>query len=161
SRTPEVLMDKFDNSAINYRIRVWTTEFDADERIRDRIRVALFYAFRRNGIEIPYPMQVEINKPFIAQIPRDLAGDQAVLAKVSVFASLSDEERGQLTDASKRVLFGKGEMVVREGEARSSMFVIATGEVVVVLESQRQEVARIGAGGFFGEMSLLTGAPRN
>jgi small-conductance mechanosensitive channel/CRP-like cAMP-binding protein len=161
SRTPEVLMDKFDNSAINYRIRVWTTEFDADERIRDRIRVALFYAFRRNGIEIPYPMQVEINKPFIAQIPRDLAGDQAVLAKVSVFASLSDEERGQLTDASKRVLFGKGEMVVREGEAGSSMFVIATGEVVVVLESQRQEVARIGAGGFFGEMSLLTGAPRN
>ena len=161
SRTPEVLMDKFDNSAINYRIRVWTTEFDADERIRDRIRVALFYAFRRNGIDIPYPTQVEINKPYIAQSPRDLAGDQAVLGKVSVFASLSNEERAQLTGASTRVLFGKGEMVVREGDAGSSMFVVATGEVVVVLESQRQEVARIGAGGFFGEMSLLTGAPRN
>src|SRR5439155_15973694 len=39
--------------------------------------------------------------------------------------------------------------------------VVATGEVVVMLEPQGHEVARLGAGGFFGEMSLLTGAARN
>jgi CRP-like cAMP-binding protein len=44
------------------------------------------------------------------------------------------------------------------------MFVVSSGEVVVTLESPGQpsvDVARIGPGGFFGEMSLLTGAPRS
>jgi small-conductance mechanosensitive channel/CRP-like cAMP-binding protein len=161
SRTPEVLMDKFDNSAINYRIRVWTTEFDADERIRDRVRVALYYAFKRNGIEIPYPIQTEIQKEALPPPPRDYAPDERVLRKVPVFQSLDDAETAQLARATTRGLFGRGEVVVKEGDAGSSMFVVASGEVVVLLESQRQEVARIGAGGFFGEMSLLTGAPRN
>ena len=40
------------------------------------------------------------------------------------------------------------------------MFVVVRGEVVVTLEPGDREVARIGPGGFFGEMSLLTGAPR-
>jgi small-conductance mechanosensitive channel/CRP-like cAMP-binding protein len=160
-RTPEILMDKFDNSAINYRIRVWTTEFDADERIRDRIRVALYYAFRRHGIEIPYPIQTEIQKAVSPLGSRDFSEDMRTLRRVAVFASLGNEECEQLSRATARVLFGAGELIVKQGEAGSSMFVVASGEVVVVLEPQGQELARLGPGGFFGEMSLLTGAPRN
>ena len=41
------------------------------------------------------------------------------------------------------------------------MFVMLSGEAAVLLDPDDREVARIPAGGFFGEMSLLTGAPRN
>ena len=160
-RPPEVLMDKFDNSAINYRIRVWTTAFDADERIRDRIRVALYYAFKRNGIEIPYPIQTELQKEVLPAPARDYLDEERALRKVSVFGSLSDQENGQLARTTTRGLFGSGELIVKQGDAGSSMFVVASGEAVVLLEPQNQEIARIGPGGFFGEMSLLTGAPRN
>jgi CRP-like cAMP-binding protein len=40
------------------------------------------------------------------------------------------------------------------------MFVVGSGRVVVVLEPDRREVATIERGGYFGEMSLLTGDPR-
>ena len=40
------------------------------------------------------------------------------------------------------------------------MFVVLTGQVRVVLEPSGQEVAVIPTGGFFGEMSLLTGDRR-
>jgi CRP-like cAMP-binding protein len=40
------------------------------------------------------------------------------------------------------------------------MFVVSSGHVSVVIEPERREVAKIDAGGYFGEMSLLTGAPR-
>ena len=40
------------------------------------------------------------------------------------------------------------------------MFVVARGEMVVTLEPSSREVARLGPGDVFGEMSLLTGAPR-
>ena len=41
------------------------------------------------------------------------------------------------------------------------MFVLLSGEAGVFIEPGDHEVARIPPGGFFGEMSLLTGAPRN
>ena len=40
------------------------------------------------------------------------------------------------------------------------MFVVRKGRVRVTIEPSGQEVAIIPAGGFFGEMSLLTGDPR-
>ena len=61
-------------------------------------------------------------------------------------------------DAPK--LFADGEPIVRHGEAGDSMFVVMSGRVRVVLEPSGQEVATIAAGGFFGEMSMLTGEPR-
>jgi len=45
----------------------------------------------------------------------------------------------------------------------SSMFVLLSGAgaAAVCIEPGDREAARIPSGGFFGEMSLLTGAPRN
>ena len=40
------------------------------------------------------------------------------------------------------------------------MFVVLSGRVRVQIEPSGQEVAVIEAGGFFGEMSMLTGDPR-
>ena len=40
------------------------------------------------------------------------------------------------------------------------MFIVGSGRAVVVLEPDRREVATIEPGGYFGEMSLLTGEPR-
>src|SRR6185436_14692223 len=58
----EILLVDFAASAITYRIRVWTTDFAADERVRDRIRSRVYYAFRRSAISIPYPIQVQIEQ---------------------------------------------------------------------------------------------------
>jgi CRP-like cAMP-binding protein len=40
------------------------------------------------------------------------------------------------------------------------MFVVLRGNVTVTLEPSGQQVAAITSGGFFGEMSMLTGDPR-
>jgi CRP-like cAMP-binding protein len=58
-------------------------------------------------------------------------------------------------------MFGDGETIVRQGDAGHSMFIVCGGRASVVLEPDRTQVARIDAGGYFGEMSLLTGDPRS
>src|SRR5947208_4653278 len=45
---PEVLLGNFAESSIVYRIRVWMTDFAADERLKDHIRSSIYYAFRRS-----------------------------------------------------------------------------------------------------------------
>ena len=41
------------------------------------------------------------------------------------------------------------------------MFVVAGGEAAVMIGQSKEPVARLRAGDFFGEMSLLTGDPRS
>jgi CRP-like cAMP-binding protein len=60
---------------------------------------------------------------------------------------------------SRERLFTAGEEIVRQGDAGQELFVVVKGEVAVQVDGN--EVARLGPGGFFGEMSLLTGEPRS
>src|SRR4029079_19504717 len=86
---------------------------------------------------------------------------EALLASVDLFASLAPELRSQIARDAPMAVYGSGETIVKQGEEGQSMFVVLSGDVRVVLGPQRQEVALIGRGGYFGEMSLLTGEPRS
>ena len=160
TRTPEVLVADFAASSITYRIRVWTRDFALDEIIRDRVRSAVYYAFRRAGIVIPYPIQVAMFKDDLAANAIDPAISERMLRGVQIFASLSDEQWTELARAARVRLYAERELIVRQGDAGSSMFVVSSGTVSVTLGSSGTEVAQLGPGDFFGEMSLLTGDPR-
>jgi small-conductance mechanosensitive channel len=160
SRQPEVLLADFAASAVTYRVRVWTRNFALDEVICDRIRSSVYYAFRRAGIVIPYPIQVEMFREDMAAAAPDPKTTERLLETVQIFETLPAAERGHLAAAARDSLYAAGESIVREGDAGSSMFVVARGEMVVTVDPSAHEVARLGPGDFFGEMSLLTGAPR-
>ena len=77
-----------------------------------------------------------------------------------MFKTLSAEARHALANAAEHHLFAAGEAIVRQDAEGDSMFVLMNGQARVVLEPSGQEVAVIPAGGFFGEMSMLTGDRR-
>jgi small-conductance mechanosensitive channel/CRP-like cAMP-binding protein len=159
---PDVLLHSFDASAITYRVRFWITDYELDDTIRDEVRTAIFYAFARHGIEMPWPIQVgyarEWPEPDDAARLREREG---VLARVDLLSRLTDEQRRQIAAASAIRLFGDGEAIVRQSAPGQSMFIVASGAAVVVLEPGQREVAVIEKGGYFGEMSLLTGDTRS
>jgi small-conductance mechanosensitive channel/CRP-like cAMP-binding protein len=158
---PEAILLHFDASAITYRARFWIEDYGGDELARDEVRTAIYYAFQRRGIEIPWPIQVEYQRQW-KEVDRDTADreEAEALARIDLFAGLSPELRLEVARGAPRLVFGNGEAIVRQGEPGASMFVVISGTVSVVLAASRAEVARIEAGGYFGEMSLLTGDPR-
>ena len=157
---PDVLLMQFADSSITYRARVWIADYRYEEEAVDQVRTAIYYSFKRNSIEIPYPIQVEIGREDVpADVDAALQRRGAALAKVPMFAALNDDERRLLAAASAERVYGSGERIVRQGEAGESMFVILDGSVRVYVEPDT-EVAVIEGGGCFGEMSLLTGDPR-
>ena len=158
---PDVVLAAFDSSAINYRVRFWIDDYERDERARDEVRSAIYYAFARHGIEIPWPIQVQYEKAWEETDPEAHAQERGrLLAGVDLFAGLSEAARHEIAGSIGSRTFGDGESIVRQGEPGESMFIIASGRASVVLEPDRREVATIDAGGYFGEMSLLTGEPR-
>jgi CRP-like cAMP-binding protein len=161
SPPPDALLLSFDGSAITYRTRFWIADYEFDDEAKDEVRTAVFYAFARRGIEIPWPIEVGYEREWPEP---DAATRQAererVLANVDLFARLSDEQRREIAAQSTIRLYGQGEAIVRQGDPGQSMFVVCSGKVAVVLDPGQREVAVIEKGGYFGEMSLLTGDPR-
>jgi small-conductance mechanosensitive channel len=159
---PEVLLVAFDASAITYRARFWIDDFGGDEMARDEVRTAIYYAFQRHNIEIPWPIQVQYERDWEApDAARRVEELDRVLESVEIFDALPAEIRKQIAVSAPQAVFGSGERIVRQGDEGQSMYVLLSGTVSVVLEPGRQEVARIQRGGHFGEMSLLTGEPRS
>jgi small-conductance mechanosensitive channel len=159
---PDVVLLSFDDSAITYKARFWVDDYEVDEAARDEVRTAIFYSFQRHNIEIPWPIQVQYEKPWQEpDVSQKVEEEERLLASVDLFAALPPEMRHQVALAAPMAVYGSGETIVRQGEEGQSMFVVASGSVSVVLEPAREEVARIQRGGYFGEMSLLTGEPRS
>lgn len=158
---PDVILADFGASALVYHVRFWIGDYAHDDLARDQVRAAIYYAFRRHEIEIPYPIQVEYHRTAGAAAGVERLGDPAaVLATVDVLAPLSDADRQALVETSRLRLFGAGEAIVRQDQAGSSMFVVCAGRARVTIEPGGVEVATVDAGGYFGEMSLLTGESR-
>jgi CRP-like cAMP-binding protein len=91
---------------------------------------------------------------------------QALLAMLQLPEHWAEDLRGAV---SMRQL-GPGEGVIREGDPGHSVFAVVSGTLLVVKVVELHEpytglfwdtIATLGPGAWFGEASLLTGAPRN
>ncbi len=162
SPAPVVHVISFDASSILHRARFWIQHFPMDEVIADRVRTGIYYAFKRESIEIPYPIQVEYggDLPPAGPDPALLEATEHLLAGTDLFGLLSAEDRRALAAASPLRLFGADEVIVRQGEAGHSAFVVSQGRVRASLDPGDVELAVLDRGAYFGEMSLLTGDPR-
>ncbi|MFM8532183.1 MAG: mechanosensitive ion channel domain-containing protein [Acidimicrobiia bacterium] len=162
-RTPEpqVLVKAFGASSIDYLAQFWVEDYAIDRSARDQVRTNLWYTFRRHDIEIPFPIQVEYSREEEPRRPTpQIAEAAALLGGLDLFKTLDVDARYALSKASSEHLFAAGEAIVRQSADGDSMFVLLQGQARVVIEPSGQEVAVIPAGGFFGEMSMLTGDRR-
>jgi putative ABC transport system ATP-binding protein len=81
------------------------------------------------------------------------------LKTVDVFKNLTPIELTNVAEKVTKRQFVAGDVVIRQGEAGEDFFLISDGTVEVMREGH--DVARLGAGDFFGEAALITGEPRN
>jgi CRP-like cAMP-binding protein len=168
---PEVRLAEFGDFAITYEIRFWHNSFAIEPRIKAEINNQLWYALRRHSINIPFPIRdvqfkhIEKRQQAKIQEPEKRRAEmQSLFAQVGVLSALSEEEQAQLAQRADTADYGQGEYIVRQGEAGDSLYIIRKGCCDVFIRGngdREKKVAHIEAGGFFGEMSLLTGEVRN
>ena len=79
------------------------------------------------------------------------------LAQTSLFADLTRPELEAVAHEFEEEAFAEGQRVLRQGLSGSSLFVILDGTAVVKRDGE--EIARLGRGDFFGEVSILTEGP--
>jgi CRP-like cAMP-binding protein len=87
------------------------------------------------------------------------SGKVALVQKVPLFRDLSRKQLSQVARLADEVDVPAGKRLATAGERGNELFVIVAGEAVV--KAARGRTVRLGAGEFFGEMSLVDGKPRS
>jgi CRP/FNR family cyclic AMP-dependent transcriptional regulator len=89
--------------------------------------------------------------------------DLAFLRSLPMFAALGPDELVSVQAHCRAIPYRAGEMIIRQGDVGADLYVLRDGEVAVRIATNTgaREVAKLGAGALFGEMSLFDAYPRS
>jgi small-conductance mechanosensitive channel/CRP-like cAMP-binding protein len=165
---PSCILADFGDSAARYSVRYFLTDFSNDDATDSVIRSRIHLALTREGISLSIPAQtVFVTEDSVERREQkreaDLARRLAALARIHLFADLSEGERRELAHSLHPAPFAAGEVITKVGAEARHLYVIAHGRVSVRAGegATDYEIAQLGSGDFFGEMSLLTGEKRS
>jgi small-conductance mechanosensitive channel/CRP-like cAMP-binding protein len=165
-----VVTNGFIDGNVEYWVRLFTDQFDKRDAVDGAARDRIWYALRRIGLTPASATNriVQMQEMSAAAREREhraLVERERALGNVDFLAMLSEPQLRQLAAESVAHMYVDGETVVKRGDGSTELFVVESGEVVVLLERPPPQedlvIARLGTGKFFGEMALMTGEPRN
>jgi len=165
--SPDCILLEFTEDACTYACRYWIDDVQRDDMLDSDVRSAIWYALHRAGMEIPFPSRninvTEMNEERVQRKQdEEYARRVDALARVDVFRALDAEKIDRLARRLRHVVFGPGEVILRQGDPGDSLYVVRGGSVAVQIGvlGASKEIATLGDGQFFGEMSLMTGESR-
>jgi small-conductance mechanosensitive channel/CRP-like cAMP-binding protein len=164
---PQVIFFGVRDSFANYAVRYWLTDIGVDDPTDSLVRTRIWFALRRAGIPLSIPASTiflthETPEREERKLSRELSTRRNALASVDLFSALPEKLRDDLAGELEYTPFAPGESITREGDRDDGLYMIVRGEAVVRIgrQTEEREVARLGPGQFFGEMSLMTGEAR-
>jgi small-conductance mechanosensitive channel/CRP-like cAMP-binding protein len=164
SPPPICLVVELADAGIEYSLRFFIDDAARRDTIDSIARSRLWYAFRRAGIEFVFPRtDIAIVDDGASRAARDQGEHdrrREAFERVDFLGPLGVEGRERLARAARTQLYSPAETIVHEGERSTEFYIVAEGQLAVLTDRGRAEVARLSPGAFFGEMALLTGEPR-
>ncbi|MBE9092764.1 mechanosensitive ion channel domain-containing protein [Tychonema sp. LEGE 07203] len=187
---PKVLFVEFGEDSFKFELLVWTDRPTEREVIKSSLNFAIEYNFRQQGIEFPlndrdlYLRNPEVllsmfepnktavytnhrlpkndQKPpvLVAEEVKKQSSLSSLLREVEYFEHLTDLELRQLIEVGYRQRLQPQEFLFHENDPGDAFYLILSGAVEVFVEAIDKHLNNLGAGQFFGELSLMLGIPR-
>lgn len=166
---PNCVLMNFEHGYGVYDLRYWLTDLRYDDPTDSQVRIHVFTALQRAGwrlaVEeygIRLTEQSEEHRREVHE--REVERRLTALNPVDLFTSLTEAERRIIALRLTYSPFAQGEIITRQGNVAHWLYILTAGEADIVIDVEGRErrfVNTLGAGSFFGEAGLLTGAPRS
>lgn len=162
-------------SFATYAVRYWLTDLAADDPTSSRVRARIFTALRRADIPFAMPAQthwvdLEDGDRKKRKTELELEGRFRTLRELPLFRALTDAELQTLASGLGRVVYTAGELVTRQGAVAHWLYILTSGKVEIrtavdpdgegPAPAENRFVTTLEGPDVFGEMGLMTGAPR-
>lgn len=150
---PKTTLQIKPDSSHQYQLTYYTDEIN-DAPVTDELLSIIWYMSRRAHLKTPYGIEIITPENPPIQEVKDF------LKKTDFFSILNKIEIKALSDNIIYHHYGAPERILEQGQENSSLYLIYQGGVNIFISNQsmhHQQVATLGSGQYFGEMSLLTG----
>ena len=165
--SPVVFLTNFGGSSIDYTLKFWINDARQHLNIESRVRVNMWYRVKQAGMNMPCPIRtVEITSLDRKESREAHANFQErleALGRAPLLASLKPEQRELLAREACQLLLAPDQIVYKANDGGDSMYIVERGTLDVffaVGDKPATKVGQLQAGQVFGEMSALTGEPR-
>ncbi|NET61951.1 MAG: mechanosensitive ion channel [Symploca sp. SIO2E6] len=162
-----ILTKSFNDFSISYSIWICGQDFFPKFRAAEQFKTRLYYAAKRKGLTIPYPIEYQ----YIADVteldtkkstPENQQQLVEYLLSLPYFTSVSSPVLTKLAQNATVEYYGTGEQIIQEGEFVLGLYIIQNGNAILTIKDTtggEQEVTRIANGDFFGESVFMSGRP--
>ena len=161
---PKIWVEGFDDSAVNYQLRVWQSSALQMRQVRSDLLEQIWYSLHRIGQSIPFPIRDIRTNGSPVHLPSraiDQRTIQTRLEALPLFASLDRSVAATLAEQARCESFAPGELVIAQGAVGQALYVLLEGEVQVERHAGHgglRVLATLTRNDLFGEISLCTGA---
>jgi small-conductance mechanosensitive channel len=165
---PSCVLIDFGPGYAHYVLRYWLENPQLDDPTDSDVRIHILAILQRNGIRLATDDHtihlVEEGAAHQEAVQnRELKRRLQAISAIELFASLSDSEKHYLAERLINAPFARGDILTRQGAIAHWLYIMVSGEAEAWWqppEGPRRLLEKRGPGSVFGEIGLMTGAPR-
>ena len=153
---PEVKTQDFDEHKIIYEVEFAIEEFAVHEEVMDELMSRIWYTAQRFDLDMPLPQRI-IHQAHETPKKEDLTIENLKQSLNQLPRMLPIEKTNieSLLDGSAVQQFGKGEIIIEQGDPTGVLYVILEGSAIVFAKNNIK-ISELTRGDFFGEITLFT-----
>ncbi len=158
-----ILRYAYDKFAIDYEIKLYTTDYARTEFIRDEVLTRIYYATQRYNFTVPHQATIFYQRDGAdLEAPDDFPALVGQVQAVPYFANLDASVHAVIAQGATFQEYGAEERLIEQGMSFKGFYIILEGQVQLTVgadDGQLHDVAQLGPGDFFGETLLLRDRP--
>ncbi len=160
---PVVQTISYDDFSIAYRVRLFLEDYSKVPAIRDEFVTRIWYAARRSGLSIPFP----IRDVFHHQVPQ-LKADEMLqrlanyMKSLPTLAMVDDEVLEEMASEATLAHYGRGESAIVQGQDGVKLHFVLAGSAIATVQDvsdRKHTITEMTRGDFFGYSALLANEP--
>lgn len=153
----------YEDSFITYRIMFMAASYIATFKARSDFRTRLYYAAKRNGVAVPFPIRhvyhTKLGQSDLEDSPQKIA---EYLQTLPYFAVVEPEAMEKLALEAEVEYYGINEQIIQQKELVQGLYIVQRGSAILTLQDNQgnpHTVTKVSQGEFFGESVLMSGKP--
>lgn len=163
---PTVSVNRVTDAGVEYRVRYWLEPAQVSpKKARHAVTKSILEHLHHAGFTLARPQRDIFHARLSSRQLENKVEYTVILKRAGIFSGLAPVEINRLASHVTEHRFAVGQSIVKKGEIGDSMYVLAEGLLDVYTTSEANpefyRVDSIKPGEFFGEMGMLTGAPRS
>ncbi|MDP2903033.1 MAG: mechanosensitive ion channel family protein [Methylovulum sp.] len=164
AKEPSLSIVQFLPQGIEWRVSFWVRDYPMESSIRLKIQRNILRDLNYCGIALSAGRLEILPENISGQFAPQINRRSNWARNLDLFDCLTEQETEYISGQAIKRILPKGKVLFEQGSKGSSLFLVYQGLLDVFVKDKagvNEKVNQLCPGSFFGEMSLLTGEPRN